>query len=288
MRDFIYSTVNYSIMKNHNTGAGPDNLGENDDTDRKARSTVKSVETTLEIVGFLHEQNEATVEEITAAVERSSSTVHRHLTTLREHGYIVKKSGRYALSLLFLTHGGRRRERLFDSETIDRMVRQLSERTGERVQFMVEENAQRVYVFTYSGPSGVQTDAVLGKRGPLHVSAAGKAILANLPSERIEAIIEGGLPGGTTENAVTDPDALREELAEIRERGHAYNDEESTEGLRAVGVPVHDESGSVIGAFSVSGPAHRFRDEYFHEELPDLLMGAANEVELKLKYSQSK
>lgn len=285
MRDFIYYAVQSSIMKDHHNGAEPDNLGEEDTTGRNGRSTVQSVETTLEIVDLLHEQGEATIEEITAAVERSSSTVHRHLTTLRDHGYIVKESGSYALSLLFLTHGGRRRERLFDSETIDRMVRQLSERTGERVQFMIEENAQRVYVFTYSGPSGVQTDAVVGKRGPLHVSAAGKAILANLPRERIESIIKGGLSGGTTENAITDPDALREELAEIRERGYAYNDEESTEGLRAVGVPVHDGRGSVIGAFSVSGPAHRFRNEYFHEELPDLLMGAANEVELKLKYS---
>lgn len=276
-------------MKDNNPDLGTGDAGDDtsSDGDRIARSTVKSVETTFEIVDLLHEQGEATAEEITAAIDRSSSTVHRHLVTLREHGYIVDNSGTYALSLLFLTYGGRRRNRLFTSDIIDRMVRQLSERTGERVQFMVEENAQRVYVFTYSGSSAVKTDAMLGKRGPLHVSAAGKAILANLPSERIEAIVDDGLLGGTSENAITDPDALREELAEIRERGHAYNDEESTEGLRAVGVPVHDGSGSVLGAFSVSGPAHRFRDEYFHEELPDLLMGAANEVELKLKYSRS-
>jgi len=150
---------------------------------------------------------------------------------------------------------------------------------------MVEENAQRVYVFTYSGPSGVKTDATVGKRGPLHVSAAGKAILANLPSDRIEVILNSKPLGGPTKNAASHPDALREELEEIRKRGYAYNDEESTEGLRAVGVPVHDGNGSILGAFSVSGPAHRFRDTYFHEELPDLLMGAANEVELNLKYS---
>ncbi|WP_418286498.1 IclR family transcriptional regulator [Halorubrum sp. DTA46] len=255
------------------------------DSSTDGRSTVKSVETTLDIVEYLHEQGEATMEDIVAAVDRSSSTVHRHLMTLRERGLVVDTSGEYALSLLFLTYGGRSRDRLFDSDIIDRKVQQLSDRTGERVQFMVEENAQRVYVFTYSGPSGVKTDATLGKRGPLHVSAAGKAILANLPRERIESILDGRPLGGQTENAIADPDELRQELEAVRERGYAYNDEESTEGLRAVGVPVHDGNGSVLGAFSVSGPAHRFRDSYFHEELPDLLMGAANEVELNLKYS---
>jgi len=270
--------------RNANAGTGPE--GRSGDTDSgKARSTVKSVETALDIVEFLHEREEASMEEITTAVDRSQSTVHRHLTTLREQGYVVDTSGLYSLSLLFLTYGGRTRDRLFTSEIIDRKVQQLSDLTGERVQFMVEENAQRVYVYTYSGPSGVKTDATLGKRGPLHVSAAGKAILAHLPPERIETILRGTALDGPTENAIADSDALRAELKAIRERGYAYNDEESTEGLRAVGVPVRDGDGSILGAFSVSGPAHRFRDAYFREELPDLLMGAANEVELNLKYS---
>lgn len=251
----------------------------------EAGSTVKSVETTLEILEFLHEREEASMEEITAGVDRSSSTVHRHLITLRRRGYVVNRSGAYALSLLFLTYGGRTRGRLAGSEIIERKVRQLNDLTGERVQFMIEENAQRVYVFTYSGSSGVKTDATLGKRGPLHVSAAGKAILANLPREKTEAILSGGPLDGQTENAISDRDVLRRELEAVRERGYAFNDEESTVGLRAVGVPVHDGSGSILGAFSVSGPAHRFRDAYFHEELPDLLMGAANEVELNLKYA---
>lgn len=267
---------------NGKTGSGDDSAT-NDSGD--PGTSVKSVETALDIVEFLHEQEGASMEEITEAVSRSSSTVHRHLTTLRERGYVISKSGLYTLSFLFLTYGGRTRDRLFASEIIDRKVQQLSDRTGERVQFMIEENAQRVYVFTYSGPSGVKTDATVGKRGPLHVSAAGKAILANLPSDRIEAILNSKPLGGPTKNAVSDPDALREELEEIRKREYAYNDEESTEGLRAVGVPVHDGNGSTLGAFSVSGPAHRFRDTYFQRELPDLLMGAANEVELNLKYS---
>lgn len=267
---------------NPETGSGDDSTTTDSE---QGESTVKSVETALNIVEFLHGREEASMEEITEAVGRSSSTVHRHLTTLRERGYVISKSGLYTLSLLFLTHGGRTRDRLFASEIIDRKVQQLSDRTGERVQFMVEENGQRVYVFTYSGPSGVKTDATLGKRGPLHVSAAGKAILAKLPPDQIEEILNSKPLGGPTKNAVSDPDALRGELEEIRKRGYAYNDEESTKGLRAVGVPVHDGGGSILGAFSVSGPAHRFRDTYFHEELPDLLMGAANEVELNLKYS---
>jgi len=93
----------------------------------------------------------------------------------------------------------------------------------------------------------------------LHSTAAGKAILAEMPEQRVMDIIsEHELPA-ETEHTITDPDSLVEELDEIREHGIAYNDEESVEGLRAVGVPVRGSNGIAIGALSVSGPSNRLR-----------------------------
>ena len=255
-----------------------------DMNEEQPTSRVKSVDTTLDVIQCLHRHGTASIEEIAAETGRGSSTVHRHLVTLRERGYVIDDGGAYRLSLMFLTRGGVVRASTPAAELLDRKVRQISEETGERAQFMTEENGQRVYVFTHSGPSGVKTDATVGKRGPLHVSAAGKAILAFLPAERIDEILDAAAFDQGSPNAITDRDTVESELAAVRERGYAFNDEESTEGLRAVGVPVRFDDESVLGAISVSGPAHRFRDEYFREELPDLLLGAANELELNLKY----
>jgi len=119
----------------------------------------------------------------------------------------------------------------------------------------------------------------------LHSTAAGKAILAEMPEQRVMDIIsEHELPA-ETEHTITDPDSLVEELDEIREHGIAYNDEESVEGLRAVGVPVRGSNGIAIGALSVSGPSNRLRGEVFREEIPNIMLGHANEVELNIRYS---
>ena len=248
-------------------------------------SKIKSVETLLDIVQCLHGRGEATMEEIADELGLSVSTVHRHLVTLREHNYVTIRDGRYRLSLMFLTHGGKTRDQMAISEMIDSKVQQISERTGERTQFMIEENGERVYVYTYAGPSGVKTDATIGKRGPLHVSAAGKSILANLPQERINAILDEISFESVARNTIADRETLKAELAAVRRLGYAYNDEESTEGLRAVGVPIQHDDGSVFGAISVSAPNFRLQDDYFHKELPELLLGAANEIELILRYS---
>lgn len=243
------------------------------------RGRVKAVDTTLDVVQCLHQAGSANIEEVAEGVGVGTSTAHRHLTTLHERGYVVREGNEYELSLRFLTHGGRRRETLPANELIHKKVRQLGEDTSERVQFITEEHGERVYMYTHAGPDAVKTDATIGKRGPLHVSAAGKAILANLPADRRKQILDGIAAPETSEREV-----LEEELETVRERGYAFNDEESTSGLRAVGVPVQYETDTVLGAISVSGPANRLTDDYFREELPNLLLGTVNEIELNIAY----
>lgn len=246
---------------------------------------VKAVGTTMDIVAYLHNNEGGTIEEIAEAVEIGTSTAHRHLITLQERGYVVTEEGEYRLSLMFLTHGGKARTRIPANQLIEQKVRQISEETGERAQFLVEEHGDRVYVCTHVGPNAVKTDAAIGKRGPLHMKASGKAILANLPPDRLDSILGEEPYERATPNTITDRETLEAELEKTREQGYALNDEESTDGLRAVGVSIEREDGSTLGAISLSGPANRLTGDYFQETLPDLLLGTVNEIELNLKYS---
>jgi len=243
------------------------------------RGRVKAVETTLDIIQFLHRAGSASIKEVADGVNIGTSTAHRHLKTLDNRGYVVLEESAYILSLRFLTCGGQRREALPANDLIYRKVRQLGEDTSERVQFIVEEHGERVYVYTHAGLDAVKTDATIGKRGPLHVSAAGKAILANLPSAYQEQILN--VKSTIRESKLS---ALHEELETVRKRGYAFNDEESTPRLRAVGVPVLYENNDVLGAISISGPANRLTGKYFREELPNLLLGTVNEIELNIQY----
>lgn len=251
--------------------------------DTTDRSRVKAVDTALDVVQCLHEAGSATIDEVADAVGVGTSTAHRHLTTLHDRGYVVVDDNEYALSLRFLTHGGRRRETLPANDLINRKVRQLSEETAERVQFITEEHGERVYMYTHAGEDAVKTDATIGKRGPLHVSAAGKAILANVPADRREQLLDRAFAGRDFERGASRAE-LEAELEQVRKQGYAFNDEESTPGLRAVGAAIHCADQVVLGAISVSGPANRLTGEYFREEIPDLLLGTVNEIELNIEY----
>ena len=245
---------------------------------------VKAVRTTIELVEALYDRDGARVEELTDVLDVSKSSVHRHLTTLRRANYVVKEGDFYYLSLQFLELGEYVRNRKEVFRIAGPMVEEIAQETGERAQFVVEEHGYVRYVHRATGEHAVKTISGIGKRVRMHAVAAGKAILAELPEERVREIIaEHGLPA-FTEHTITDADDLFAELAEIRERGVSFGDGEVVEGLRAVGVPIHDANGIVIGALAVAGPSHRLKGEVWREEIPDLLLGAANELELKIEF----
>nr|WP_321169935.1 IclR family transcriptional regulator C-terminal domain-containing protein [Salinigranum rubrum] len=88
-----------------------------------------------------------------------------------------------------------------------------------------------------------------------------------------------------TPHTITDHDEFFSQLDTIRERGYAFNDEESIQGLRAVGVPIRGKEHEILGALSVSGPTHRLKGDWYTEDIPDLLLGVSNELELNIRHA---
>lgn len=248
-------------------------------------SRVKTTATSFDIVDLLFEEGPATRGQIEERLGLTTSTTHRHLTTLREYGYVVKEGASYRLSFRFLTVGGSLRRQVPAYSMIKRKVDDLAEQTDERAQFIVREGHDRVYLYTEIGDNPVQTGAYTGRRGPIHASAAGKSIIANLPETERERLLESMDLEQAGPNTITDADALRENLAEIRDRGYAINREESTAGVHAIGAPVTGKGDDIVGAISVSGPATRLKSRRLETELPDLVLAAANELELHIEHT---
>lgn len=250
---------------------------------KNVKSVAKTTETSIQVINELRDRSAATIEELSDILGLAPSTVHRHLATLRKHGYVVNNGDTYELGLQFLTIGGQIQRQVTAYPMIKQKVDSLAAETGERAQFIVEENGQRVYLYTEVGQSAVQTGAHVGKRGAIHTSAAGKAILAAYDRERVESIIDVcGLTGGY--DGITTREALFADLDRIRDRGYAFNRQETTAGVHAVGASV-TAGGDVVGALSVSGPANRITDERFTKELPERILGAVNELELHIEHS---
>ncbi|WP_101295595.1 IclR family transcriptional regulator [Halegenticoccus soli] len=249
---------------------------------------VKTAETSFAILEQLKEAEEEEslgVSDLARRLGLAKSTVHRHLATLQTHGLVVEHDGGYRLGLRLLDFGLRARSLRPLYEIAKPKVDELAATTGEKVWCLAEEQGRSVHLYGAAGKHSVRTTAREGERGYLHQTAAGKAILAHAPRERVERIVdEHGLPARTP-NTITSRDDLFEQLERIADRGYAFNREESIPGLHAVGAPITDDEGVATGAISISGPANRLKGDRLTKELPDLLLGAANEVEINLTFS---
>jgi DNA-binding IclR family transcriptional regulator len=247
--------------------------------------TVKTTETVFMIIEYLQANDGARLRDLAEEFDLAKSTLHRHLTTLAEREYVVKEDGYYWIGARFIDLGQHARSRQPAFEMAKSVVDEIAEETGERAQFIIEEHGWAVYIHRTRGSNAVRTDPGIGKRIHMHLTSAGKSILSQYPRERVEAIIEQRGLSGATPNSITTEAALFEELSEIRDRGYSLNNQENIDGLRAVGVPIRGTDDEVIGALSVAGPTRRLKGSRYTEELPDYLLGIANELELNIAYS---
>ena len=247
--------------------------------------TVRTAETMFDVVQRIAADDGASLAELASELDYAKSTVHRHLHTLEELGYVVQRDDGYHVGLRFLKIGVTARSSYRGYDLVREKVEEIAEVTGERAQFFVEEHGKAVYLARAAGDQAVRTDPGLGSRIPLYAASAGKAILAELPEPELSDMFERMSFEPMTDQTITDPDKLRAEIDTVRERGYSFNREESLRGTHAVGVAICGPDDDVIGGLSVTGPSHRLNGERFESDLPDLLLGAANELELNIAHS---
>lgn len=252
--------------------------------------TLETVSRAFDVVRGLETLDGAGVTELADHLDLSKSVVYNYLSTLREEKFVVKEGDTYRLSLQFLLVGEyvRNQNTLYQIGKTE--LETLAEKTGEFAHLAAEQHGLSVNLYKVSGEKAVGSSYQVNKlqrADYLHFSATGKAILAYLPRERVEWIVDRyGLPA-KTEETITDRDALFEELEAVRERGYALNDEEEIKGLQAVGAPVRNRHGRVLGSISVSGPVRRMKQPEYHEDLVENVVNTANVVEVNVNMEET-
>ncbi|WP_299269638.1 IclR family transcriptional regulator [Halorientalis sp.] len=245
---------------------------------------VNSLRTAFDILETLAARDGMSISELASSTERPKSTVYDHLVTLHELGYLVERDGSYQISSDFLRMGDVARQRLEIYQSAGEELQRLANETGEHASLTVEEHGKAVIIATEEGDEAIPVNIYNGIVMKMHTAAPGKAIFAHLGEDRVSEIVETHGLVERTENTITDRDDLRAELAEIRERKYALDDEERLMGMRSVAAPVIDRGGRVRGSLAIYGPTNRIDDELFREDIPDLLMRSANIVEVLMNY----
>lgn len=252
---------------------------------REAKHPVSTSKKTIRIVEALRDLDGARITELADELDMNKSTIHNHLSTLEEEELVVKDGPEYNIGLRFLEFGGYVRSKSRIYRVAEPELKRLAEQTGEIASLMVEEYGRGVYLATAKGTDAANVNIYSGLRQPLHATALGKSILAHLPEDRLEEILDRHGLEPQTSTTITDRATLYDQLEKIREQGYAVDDGELIEGLQCIGTPIVTSQGTVRGAISVSAPTNRMSDDRFLDEIPDAVRSASNVIELNLTYS---
>jgi IclR family transcriptional regulator, acetate operon repressor len=266
-------------------------------TPKRARRSVQSVDRALDLIeALVAAEGEVAITALATRTGLHVSTVHRLLATLLRRGYVRQnpETSRYyaGAKLATLSEG---RSRFGELRLRARpLLRSLTEATRETANLVVLDDLQAVYIETMPSPQVVRLFTAVGNRTPLHATGAGKALLANLPAARRDALLERLDLRGYTARTIVDRAALRRTLEEVREKGYALDDEEYDEGVRCVAVAVvaagagaagrevagkEAAAGAPIAALSISAPASRMTRQRCAELAPVLRRAAAELAE---------
>lgn len=186
------------------------------------------------------------------------ATAYRILSSLSENGFTERdERGRYRLGVKFLQLSSRTRMDIDIQREARPVMEWLRDRTGETVNLAVREGNDLVYVERVASRHTVRADQVIGKRAPLHVTAVGKVLMAELGTAFCrEYASKTGLPP-LTANSKTDINTLERDIVTTVQNGFAVDNEEAEEGVGCIGVAVRDSSGTVVAGISVSAPIER-------------------------------
>ena len=224
---------------------------------RKAR--LSSVANAMRLMQAFSDQDyELGISRLADRLGLAKSTVHRLASTLIQSGMLEqnRENGKYRLGLQVFELGSLVRRKMDVSAEARPWLMQLREQTGETVHLAILSQTGIVYVHFMESHKAIRMSSGIGLRKPAHCTAEGKALLAFQPQEAIDRYLAAGLER-LTPRTIVEPAALRAELASVRARGYALDDEECEPGMRCIAAPVRDDSGHAIAAVGIAGPVQR-------------------------------
>lgn len=207
---------------------------------------------------FTPSRKQIGVTEAAALLRRPKSTMSRWLSAMEATGFLERsaESGLYRVSMRMAAVGEMAKQATSLQRTARHALEQLTTATGETSNLVLLVGHEGVNVESVDSPHPILHMGAVGRRFPLHASAAGKALIAWLPEDALATLLPSQLEACTS-FTITSHARLRENLAGVRERGYAVNHLELEPELIGVGAPVRDHRGHIVAAVSISAPISR-------------------------------
>ncbi len=260
----------------------------------KGPDPIKAVIKTMMILECLSYERSLGITELTdrvsAHLERipmDKSTVYRFLISLMNLGFVYQdqQTEKYGLTLKLFEIGMSVLERLELWREAEAIVKEIARVTGETVHLATLDEDNLVYLGKFESIRTLRVSMMsrVGRSAPAYCTGVGKILLAHLPRERLDYILQKEKPVQYTDRTIVRKSDLDRELSSIREKGYAIDNEEHEIGVRCVAAPVRNNVSAVCGAVSVSVPTVRLPDKKI-PHYRDIIVQAAEEISRRMGY----
>ncbi|QKJ59906.1 IclR family transcriptional regulator [Serratia fonticola] len=227
---------------------------------------VPALDKAIRVCNFLAEKGNATFSQIYLGVDLPKSSTSTLLNAMVAHGMLRQERDKYSLGLLLFELGNKAIQH-FDIKTVATpLLAELRDSTNLTCHLGVLEGGAAIYLLKMESPQAVVVRSWEGKRLSLYSSGLGKVLLAWQEEQEIDDLLPESEPfTAYTEKTITRRAIYKQQLAEIRQRGWACDDEEDCIGVRCISAPVRNSQGDVIAAISVSGVLFQLPEEKWQE-----------------------
>ncbi|MFC4499264.1 MULTISPECIES: IclR family transcriptional regulator [Streptomyces] len=229
---------------------------------------IASVDHALHLAILLQQEGPLRVSDAADRLGVSPSTAHRLLAMLVYRGFAEQRPDRrYEAGDVLRPAAATQAPVALLREAALPHMRELVERVQESVNLMVLAGAQTRFIATAESAQVLRVGSRAGRVLPAHLTSGGKTLLAALPPHEVTALYEG--------DTEVDLPRLRRELALVRRRGFAINDQRTETGLTALAVPLRAPDGSPLAAIALALPSARFHRDRVTEWVSALSATAA-------------
>src|SRR5258707_9827848 len=215
----------------------------------------------LKILEVLHNHPSGLqLKEIVKETAINKSTAYRFLAHLQTEGYLFRDDeGTYVIGPKLARMGSGANFEASLRKMSRPLLQKLWAATGETVNLAVLDGQHILYLDVIESSHTFRFASEVGARRPLHCTALGKAIMAQLPLEDAGELLASLTLDRHTPRTLIQPAKLKKELCKTRLQGYALDDEEAVLGARCIAAPIFDGGAKNIGGVSVNGPLTRIK-----------------------------
>jgi IclR family KDG regulon transcriptional repressor len=227
---------------------------------------------TMDIIETIAERDEMSVADLVRSLGQDRNAVNRIVLTLTDLGYLTRLDNkRYALTMKLFRLSSKALNGATLPRLINKHMRSLSDIFGETVCLGQRHGLEALTIDIISSALPVRYVSHIGNTAPLHTASMGKCILAAMSDDELESLMDKIDFKPYTGKSILSQKQLWAEIKKIRRLGYALDDEEWSEGVRCLGIPIYNQDGECAHALSISGMAYMFTGERLKKMTEKLL-----------------